>query len=81
MIEERVIPLLDHAAWQGKIFSNGWRSSPKDAGHWMESSTGPKCAYRASSASDTALSRPANSASRPGAGYEKAYNCTLTASV
>jgi benzaldehyde dehydrogenase (NAD) len=26
MIEQHVAPLLDHALWQGKIYSDGWRS-------------------------------------------------------
>jgi benzaldehyde dehydrogenase (NAD) len=40
MIEERVHPLLDHAAWQGKIFSNGWRAAAGGTTNVTDKSSG-----------------------------------------
>src|SRR5580693_3244813 len=40
MIEERVQPLLDPAAWQGKIYSNGWRDAAGGATDVTDKSTG-----------------------------------------
>jgi benzaldehyde dehydrogenase (NAD) len=40
MIEERVQPLLDHDAWQGKIFSNGWRKAAGGTADVTDKSSG-----------------------------------------
>jgi benzaldehyde dehydrogenase (NAD) len=40
MIEERVKPLLDPAAWQGKIFSNGWKTPGGGTADVTDKSTG-----------------------------------------
>ena len=40
MIEAGVQPLLDPAAWQGKIFSNGWRSDAGGSTDVTDKSTG-----------------------------------------
>jgi benzaldehyde dehydrogenase (NAD) len=40
MIEERVHQLLDPAAWQGKIFSNGWRAAAGGTADVTDKSTG-----------------------------------------
>jgi benzaldehyde dehydrogenase (NAD) len=40
MIEERVKPLLDPAAWQGKVFSNGWRTAAGGTADVTDKSTG-----------------------------------------
>src|SRR5277367_2637037 len=40
MIEERVHPLLEPAAWQGKIFSNGWRDAAGGTADVTDKSTG-----------------------------------------
>jgi benzaldehyde dehydrogenase (NAD) len=40
MIEERVQPLLDHAVWQGKIFSNGWRKAAGGTADVTDKSSG-----------------------------------------
>ena len=40
MIEARVQPLLDPAAWQGKIFSNGWRTAAGGSTDVTDKATG-----------------------------------------
>jgi benzaldehyde dehydrogenase (NAD) len=40
MIEQRVAPLLDHDQWQGKIYSNGWRTPGGGTAEVRDKATG-----------------------------------------